>query len=191
EPYDASGGFTRLSRVERIGLDGRSVYPVVFNFAYTGALGQQTPVVRSMGSLGVNMASGRATLLDINGDGLPDVLDTTDDGPHRFFINTPDTNGMATFQAQSVESALDDANGSTFRLGGAGVQVLDLNGDGFTDMLNATIGQALINLGTGDWNAGENVAGVGELGTAFAADFDERLTDGGIEHVGEAITVEV
>ncbi|MEL6181560.1 MAG: SpvB/TcaC N-terminal domain-containing protein, partial [Myxococcota bacterium] len=41
-PYDISGGFTLLTRVETLGLQG-TTYPIVFDFTYSQGLGQQEP----------------------------------------------------------------------------------------------------------------------------------------------------
>ncbi|MEO1271893.1 MAG: SpvB/TcaC N-terminal domain-containing protein [Myxococcota bacterium] len=112
ESYTAAEGFTRLARVERKGVDG-SVYPVEFDFSYTQGL-QQEPVVFDMGDLGVNIGSGRATLIDINGDALPDLVDSTNDDAHRFFINRPTTDGNSRFEEDPVLSQV--GTGSAFRL---------------------------------------------------------------------------
>ncbi|MEO1273025.1 MAG: toxin TcdB middle/N-terminal domain-containing protein, partial [Myxococcota bacterium] len=88
----------------------------------------------------------------INGDALPDLLNTSDDGPHTFLLNVPTTDGTARFAPDDpVTSAVPEAIGSSFRLGTQFVQVLDVNGDGFTDLLHAQTGEMLINRGNGDW----------------------------------------
>ncbi|MEL6182413.1 MAG: toxin TcdB middle/N-terminal domain-containing protein, partial [Myxococcota bacterium] len=167
EPYATSGGFTRLNRIETLGLTGET-YPIVFDFEYSGGLGQQTPYVRPMGNLGVNLAAGMATLIDITGDGLPDVLDTTDDGAHRFYVNTL-SDGYALFNEEPTLSNV--GTGSAFRLNAPGTQVLDVDGDGFTDLLNATTGQVLMNKGNGDWEQNTTASGTTDLAAAFASDF--------------------
>ncbi|MEL6182481.1 MAG: toxin TcdB middle/N-terminal domain-containing protein, partial [Myxococcota bacterium] len=168
ESYTAAEGFTRLARVERKGVDG-SVYPVEFDFSYTQGL-QQEPVVFDMGDLGVNIGSGRATLIDINGDALPDLVDSTNDDAHRFFINRPTTDGNSRFEEDPVLSQV--GTGSAFRLQSATVQVFDANGDGFSDILNAGTGELLLNLGGGDWAMSAQAEGVEALAEAFSADFD-------------------
>ncbi|MEO1272723.1 MAG: toxin TcdB middle/N-terminal domain-containing protein, partial [Myxococcota bacterium] len=169
-PYDASGGFTLLTGVDTIGLQG-TTYPIRFGFEYSQGLGQQLPTVQPMGSLGLNLAAGRATLIDINGDALPDVLDTTDETAHRFFLNVPNEEGESRFDTSNVISSAV-GTGSAFRLGAPGTQILDLNGDGFTDLLNAVNGQVLLNRGQGDWIMMGQADGTTELAQAFAADFD-------------------
>ena len=174
ERYADSGGFTRLTGVESVGAEG-GVYPVAFAFDYSSTLGSCQeegcrPVVVEMGSLGVSLGSGRATLLDINGDALPDVIDTSEDGAHRFFLNVARSDGTSRFETTPVTSQV--GRGSDFRLGAPGTQVLDANGDGFTDLLNAASGQVLFNDGRGDWLPEGLFEGAANLAQALADDFD-------------------
>jgi len=120
-----------------------------------------------MGSLGVSMGTGMATLIDINGDALPDVIDTSDDGRHRFFINTPSADGTSSFNTTPVLS--DRGLGTDFRLSAPGIQVLDADGDGFTDLLDATRGQILYNKGLGDWLPSEDASGTSNLAQELAS----------------------
>ncbi|MEL6182637.1 MAG: SpvB/TcaC N-terminal domain-containing protein, partial [Myxococcota bacterium] len=170
EGYADTGGFTRLARVETLGVR-EGVYPVAFDFAYSEAA--EEPVVVDMGSLGINMSSGRSTLLDINGDALPDLLDTTDDGAHRFFINTISPEGEAAFESAPRFSNVNEATGSGFRLGAPGTQILDTNGDGFTDLINAATGTVLLNKGNGDWETMANGQDTTNLNNALQQDFDQ------------------
>lgn len=154
EDYTSSGGMTRLLRVEQLGV-GDVPHPVVFGFSYTQSLGGscygdrcQEPYLVHMGSLGVDIASRDATLIDINGDALPDVVDSSEVGDHRFFINQLAADGTHTFAAP-VYSAVGTQ--SSHRLSSRRVQPLDVDGDGFTDLVNTGTAEVLRNLGTGDW----------------------------------------
>jgi len=119
-----------------------------------------------MGNLGINLGARRATLIDINGDGLPDMLDTTNEGAHLFFLNVPHVDGSSAFNTTPVVSEI--GLGSAFRLGNPTIQTLDSNGDGFTDLLNVRTGSALINRGNGDWERLEQLSGeFGEFGDSF------------------------
>ncbi len=183
-----SGGLSRLASVQ---LHGRhdGVYPVRHGFGYQRALGVDCkagqdcaqPYVRSMGSLGIDMQRGSATLVDLDGDALPDVVDTSEAGrPHRIFRNVLQADGTHAFAA-SFESAKGNQGG--FDLASPYVQVLDLNGDGFTDLLNAQTGQVLYNRGTGDWAEAASLwSGGGGGGLPdLASDFDP--SDGNLRTV--------
>ncbi|MEO1266859.1 MAG: toxin TcdB middle/N-terminal domain-containing protein, partial [Myxococcota bacterium] len=177
ERYADSGGFTRLSQVQMLGLDG-TPYPVTHSFSYSQALGGiceeacGEPFVVEMGNIGVNVGVGRATLLDINGDSLPDLLNTSSDGAHTFILNEATTEGKSRFAADTpVTSAVPEATGSGFRLGTPYVHVLDSNGDGFTDLIHAQTGRILLNRGNGDWEQMGSTA-TGELPGLFDVDFD-------------------
>jgi RHS repeat-associated protein len=150
-----AGGMSRLAAVTEKGRGG-ATYPIKPTFGYSQTLGGACsgncgkPFVVDMGTLsgGVDLRAGAATLLDINGDSLPDVLDTTG-GTHRFFISKPSTDGKPTFGNPVVTSK---ANASAFQLTNPSVQVLDVNGDGFSDMVAARTGDVLCNNGSGDWS---------------------------------------
>ncbi len=159
EPYSESGGFTRLSSVKQYGVNDE-LHPIQFGFGYSRSLGGacesgcEKPYTVDMGTLpgGVDISTGRATLIDINGDALPDVLNTTDKGEHRFYLSQIGDGGEPGFSDSVVESASTEG-GSSFVLNAPGVQVLDVNGDGFTDIISSRVGEALCNRGEGDWSA--------------------------------------
>ncbi len=178
EPYADSGGFTRLAEVAMRGAEG-GVYPAVQRFTYSRTLEGvcdagadcARPFVIDMGNIGVNIGVGRATFVDINGDALPDLLDTTDDGAHRFILNVPTADGRPHFADAPIFSAV--GQGSGFRLGTPFVQVLDVDGDGFADLLDARNGRALFNRAGGDWAGLEPLAETAAVGDALGADFDQ------------------
>jgi len=155
EPFEASGGFSRLRSVHRTGQGG-TPYPVAATFAYSSALGSvcdgatcERPFVRSLGSIGVNLATGDPQLIDINGDALPDIVDSTITGaPHRIFLNTMTADGRHSFDEHRDSTV---GRQDAFDFSNPRVQVLDVDGDGFTDAANLATGQILRNEGTGDW----------------------------------------
>ncbi len=153
EPYETSGGFSRLSRVERFGV-GNEPYPIVFDFEYSRTLGGvcevgcEAPYLVDMGSVGVNLASGEATLVDLNGDALPDIVDSAQPGGHRIFLNRFEGRGAQRFEAQDRSAAGTQAS---HQISSPYVQTLDANGDGRADLANVQTGDVLFNLGRGDW----------------------------------------
>ncbi len=169
EPYENTGGFTRLRQVETFGADGGR-FPIAFTFDYSQSFGGESPYMMEMGELGVAFGAGRATLLDINGDGLPDIVDSTLEGPHRIYYNIAAADGTSAFETTPIFSAVGRQN--THLLGQASVQVLDLNGDGFTDLINAFTGEVLINQGSGDWERADENSNMAALAGALLDDFD-------------------
>lgn len=157
-------GFSRLKTVIRYGRNDHE-FPVHQTWHYTQSLGTQCdgtdcrkPYVKGLGSLGINMKSGDTTLLDINGDGLPDVIDTSQEGQyHRIWINTLHADGTQEFVGPTYSKV---GRQDSFDLSSPYCQIMDVNGDGFTDMINTQTGKVLENLGTGDW------AGIYDLWTS-------------------------
>jgi len=189
EDTPAAGGASRLGSVRTYGaggVAGGELYPVRFDFGYSRALGAtcdanatdcERPYLVDMGALtgSVNLAAGNATLIDINGDGLPDVLDTSGAGPHRFFINTltPDGAGFTHGFSAPLESQI--ATGASFQLIAQNVQTLDINGDGYADLLDTTNGNYLLNGGQStDWTAPGTGFGTGTL-PSFTGDAFQSL----------------
>jgi hypothetical protein len=106
--YDDATGLSRLDRVERFGTQNARPFPVVFTFAYTGGLGDcagEACQVPRMGTIARGLpsafAEGDADFIDINGDSLPDVLDSSGDR-HTFALNLGE-----------FEPAVVNFNGST------------------------------------------------------------------------------
>lgn len=168
------GGLSRLIGVSQRGRDGTE-YPVAFRFRYSHALagsciggGCASPFVVSMGSLptGSAVGSGDATLVDINGDALPDVLDTSMLA-HRFVLNRLDGEGRSSFDPAVRTSTVGFRN--PFQTSLANIQPLDVNGDGFADLVNTKTGLVLCNYGTGEWTQGGCTAS-GELGLELEGD---------------------
>ncbi|MEQ9498809.1 MAG: SpvB/TcaC N-terminal domain-containing protein [Deltaproteobacteria bacterium] len=157
---DATEGLivSRLVGVTQLGL-GDVVYPGVFSFGYSRSLGAScegcvSPYLVSMGSLGLDVAAGTASLVDMTGDGLPDVVNSGLEGPHRIHINRMDADGRQYFDAptQSAEAA-----SSSSKLDSSFVQILDADGDGFADLVDAINGVVLKNFGLGDWAAAQSI----------------------------------
>ncbi len=182
EPYSESGGATRLSSVTAYGANGGK-YPAVESFEYAQSLGNlctgagcAKPFLASMGkpSSAAGMTTGQATLVDINGDGLPDLVGSTaTGGAHRIHINSLDDDYQPMFDADGVDSAIADAS-EDWDFAHPHIQAIDINGDGLTDVYNRTLGQALCNDGSGDWSPGAECA---QSGGDVASDFVDDAGD--------------
>ena len=156
EPDTVSGFSTRLRSVTRFGRSG-AAYPVKFSFGYTKTLGGlcdatcDKPFVHAMGTVaGVDFTTGRASMVDMNGDAIPDIVLSDAQGRHQFIFGRLDQEGRASFQSAPVASART-AMGSPFVLGDPRVQLIDVNGDGFVDVTQAKVPAVLCNNGSGDW----------------------------------------
>jgi RHS repeat-associated protein len=179
EDYATSGGTSRISSVQKFGRDG-GLYPLVNSFQYSKALGGQCtatdceqPYLVDLGNVGNNvLESGQGTLMDMNGDSLPDLVVSAADGsPHTIYmaeLAADGTHSLATPFSSSIA-----ASGS-FQLADNTVQEVDYDGDGIADLVDHVTGVALVNKGTGDWFGTELVANAaGGLNTDSGGDFDD------------------
>ena len=178
EPYADSGGLSRLRRVERFGV-GDEPHPIAFDFEYSRTLGAvcevgcEAPYLTEMGSIGVNLGSGEATLIDLNGDALPDIVDSAQPGALRVFLNEFRGRGEHSFRAGRRAAAGTQAS---HQISSPYVQTLDVNGDGRADLANVRTGQVLFNTGSGDWappEALDEVADLPDFGEEFAVGAEE------------------
>lgn len=151
-----SGGASRLANISRFGR-GMVQYPVTFRFGYSKTLGGacdascEKPFVKNMGTLaGVDFSTGRATLIDMNGDALPDVVASDAQGRHSIYTAKLDAEGRTSFNMTATPSS-QTTGSSAFIIGDARVQVIDVNGDGFVDITQAKVPAVLCNNGSGDW----------------------------------------
>jgi RHS repeat-associated protein len=174
-----SNGLSRVRRIDRVGLN-ETPHPVAFDFEYSKTLANDNcdadcdqPYLVDMGSIGVNLAAGDATLADMNGDGLPDIIDTSGEGAHRIFVNRFAARDQHVFDAP-YDSAVGDRAGH--QLSSPYVQTLDANGDGRVDLVNVRTGEVLYNLGGGDWaeaSALDSTAALPDFGDDFGGGADE------------------
>lgn len=190
EYEEALAGTSRLLAVHRFGL--RSVpYPASFAFEYSPSLDTKCtdclkPKVSSLGRLrasasgGLNPENGRSTLIDLNGDALPDILQTGINGEHYFYFNELDPTQGPHFSAAQRSARATQG----LVLSEPGVQVADLNGDGFADLFRSTDGRVFCNLGNGDWEPDGTACGTvgGGVGDIFQDDGDPG--DGDVDPQG-------
>lgn len=155
-----------LTGIQQYGIADAGPYPIDFQFTYSndsasncsGTNCQVAQLLELEGNLGADFSTGKADLIDINGDGLPDVVDTGS-ALHRFLVNHLDQSGKPNFK-EEVASQF-----GSMQLHESHVQTVDLNGDGFTDMVDTNSGQGtarvLWNFGTGEWRQSEPVVDLG------------------------------
>lgn len=166
DDYTDSGGLSRLVGVDQIGLND-SAYPIRFDFEYSRALGAicdgaacDGAILVDMGSLGVSqdITGGNIGLVDMNGDALPDVLNTSAqlDGGHEVHLNVLGSDGSQSF-ASAQASAQSESGGA--QLSSPFVQILDTDGDGFADLVDALNDRVFQNLGAGDWSPPQSFEG--------------------------------
>jgi RHS repeat-associated protein len=147
EDEGTSGGLSRLSLVRWFGVGDEGPYPIQFRFEYSAGLGASEPeIVEMSGSLGLDLRTGAADFVDLNSDGLPDVVDTSG-AEHRIFLNERPVSGAHRF-AVPVDSAV-----GTLSLVPVATEMFDLDGDGRSDMVDATNRFVLWNRGASDWDA--------------------------------------
>lgn len=126
--YKSGADFSLLSSVSQFGTDGASALPPI-TFGYSEYVPSNVAAV-SMNNpppIGVSLANPNVDLIDIDGDGLPDIVQTAqDEGLHYFYLN----NGNSAFAPQPV---LPNASPQYF-LAASGVMMADMDGDGKADL---------------------------------------------------------
>lgn len=187
EAAASSGGFSRLTKVTEYGLGGKAggiKNPIEFAFEYQKALGAECSgdncdkpyMVEIPNNTGASLGSGKATLVDINGDALPDILDTNDPSAHKFYLNTLTSDGNGNYtQSFAAGYASTVAVNGAMQLGQK-VQTLDVNGDGFSDLVDLDSGSFMLKaMDKNDWASGAGSLNVTDLRN-FAAQ-DRRFLD--------------
>jgi len=152
--FDSASGLSRLIKVSKFGMDASKKHPVEFTIKYSEATFSEktSRMVKIPTSVGQNFKAGNSDLLDVNGDGLPDVVDTTG-SVHRFHINvlTLDSNLQQKTHDFPKSAVKDNPKALSVQLSNPSVQLLDYNGDGFTDMVDAVNKKIYINKGHSQW----------------------------------------
>lgn len=155
--YEKDSALSRLVKVTHYGNDDKSIHPVQFSMKYSNAdlLSGSMLQLKSLGQMGsgtqvVDLSGGKADLLDVNGDGLPDVIDTSG-SVHKFYLNTVKVDKNLKVESQDFKQSINDKAGASAKLDNPAVQVLDFNGDGFTDLVDASNRKIYLNKGKGRW----------------------------------------
>ena len=126
EPERSTGKYSLLSSVVQVGDDGASTLPP-HHFTYTQFDATKYKVVSMQNPPPVGLTNSDAELVDINADGLPDLVYTPADGQHRFYLNR----GHGRWQAKPVLPAQSPPE----RLSSPNVRMADMDGDGRVDLL--------------------------------------------------------
>lgn len=182
EDYGSSGGVTRLAAVIHYGADGGQ-HPIAQRFGYSRSVSSvcddcERPFMVDMGVVpgAAQMLSGRASLIDINGDALPDLVSSEADGQHRFALNRLGPDGQPRIDDSYASAVATAERNSAFLIDQPTVQVFDLNGDGFSDIYRRTSAgtQFLCNFGTGDWSEAGCFGAAGDGAFELVDDDDDR-----------------
>ncbi len=121
----STGMHSLLETVTQIGDDGISELPP-FTFTYTEFDPSAYAVVSMENPPPIGLTSPDADLVDINADGLPDVV-YTPSGGHRFYLNRGEGRWQATPE-YPVQSPVD-------RLSSPSARMADMDGNGQVDFL--------------------------------------------------------
>ena len=186
---DDAGGLSRLVSVRQFGSAGGEL-PNRMTFDYSRAVvgassatDGSAPFLVTLGSIGFNaLEAGQGTLMDMNGDSLPDLLVTPVDGSnHRIYLSQLDAQGRHTFAAPttSIRTVSRD-----YQLANTLVQELDFDGDGFSDLVNYATGRVLVNKGNGDWEGEVLLSSSGGVDSSdFAESSSLSASDGELESI--------
>jgi RHS repeat-associated protein len=181
EDEETAWGRSRLQRIQQFGKDG-GLLNTTPTFGYARALdgtgacdvdGRCSPQLLELGNTGVNLQARQATLIDLNGDAIPDLLESRDGQAHRIRLGFRGENGQSFGAAtvSALSASVDFALNSPF------VQPLDVDGDGDVDLLNSQAATFLVNDGSGDWRAQQFLNADAELplGEDFGLDNSNEL----------------
>ena len=132
EPHYSRDAHPRLEELELVGADGESSLPAA-HFEYSGAhlaldgSSGSAELVTIEGAPGRSPGEANASLADLNGDALPDLL-IAEAGAYRSYINL-DGASFATGQDWTAEDS------PSVSLSASGIQLADVDGDGAIDLL--------------------------------------------------------
>jgi RHS repeat-associated protein len=132
-----------LAKVQLVGADGVITLPAA-TYGYQvcnppESVSAEGKIIGSRNEPGVVMDNPLIDLVDLNGDGLPDILETQDNGgAHRGYLNLGQTNNVTVWSApQEIGAA--EGGAWTYNLRsditeGQSVHLADMDGDGSADL---------------------------------------------------------
>ncbi len=145
---DETTQYSLLTSVELMGFDAsgnvESYPPVQMTYSTFEPTEGTLHRIEALGSPPPDLNRPDTSLVDMDGDGLPDVLQASSSG-HRYWKNQ----GSGSFGPMKSL----DLQAVGMNLGDAGVSFADLTGDGTADLLRANhrLGIAVANTGAGKW----------------------------------------
>ncbi len=135
EPVSDMQPLSLLASVTQYGRDGISALPPS-SFSYVGFDGSNAQAKIMSGAPTVSLDDGDIDLFDINGDSLPDILNTNTQ-PHLYYLNQgPDGNGDVQWGGQSFMG-----NSISRFLGAPATRLSDINGDGRAELMDVSATQ--------------------------------------------------
>jgi RHS repeat-associated protein len=178
EPERSTGKYSLLTGVTQVGDDGTSMLPP-HTFTYTQFDAEASAVVKMENPPPLGLTNLDAELVDINGDGLPDLVYSPEKGGHRFYLNR----GKGRWQEEPVFPTQSPPE----RLSNPNVRMADMDGDGRVDLLvkaGTSAGAPFYyytNDESGQWELGDRI----DFGPAPAFDLfdpDVQLIDVNNDH---------
>ncbi|TNE44699.1 MAG: hypothetical protein EP343_28985 [Deltaproteobacteria bacterium] len=151
--FEDATGLSRLIKAEQVGQDETSLYPVVFTMKYSDSTFSPTNsrMVQMPTSLGLNFANNNTAFIDMNGDGLPDVVNTANP-KHVFHLNQLTLKNLTQDKHDFPSSQqVENPTVTNAKLSSDSVQLMDFNGDGFTDLVDAVTKRVYLNKGNTRW----------------------------------------
>lgn len=127
--YQPGTDFSLLAQVVRLGSDGVSALPPMsFGYSAYSPAAFSTVAMTDPPPISISLTNPNADLIDIDGDGLPDLVHTDPSpGLHRFYINQ----GQGAWSPNPVTP---DEGSPQYFLATDGVMMSDMNGDGLADL---------------------------------------------------------
>ncbi len=171
---------SQLTKVVQFDRTGRNFLPPL-RFGYTHLAIPETPPLRQLANAPLavtrRLVEGKADLLDVNGDGLPDVVDTAE-SVHVWYPNL----GRDRFDTPRTLKLGDGLDITGASLGDDSAVLADMDGDGMSDLVRFPGDTVFRNRGDGSWAEGaafENLPATGIAGPDVRwvdVDFD-KATD--------------
>jgi len=124
--YMADNQLSLLTKIVQAGTDATETLPAMtFDYSRYVPAGARTISMQNEPPLNVSLNNAEVDLVDIDGDGLPDIIHTSKLTGHKFYLNK----GRNFFESVPTAPALSPL----YFLSSAGVMMADMNGDGLVD----------------------------------------------------------